>query len=57
MRTQSSLLAIGMMALSVLFAYPPAYGQLFRNPSRPNVRGQGQLAGFLILARRMPAPL
>ena len=57
MRAQSSLLAIGMMALSGLLGYAAATGQFFRNPRRTKGRGQGHLAGFLILARRMPVPL
>jgi hypothetical protein len=57
MRTQSSLLALGMMALSGLLGYAAASGEFFRNPRRTKGRGQPQLAGLLILARRMPFPL
>jgi len=57
MRTPSSPLAIGMMAQSGLLGDAAASGQFFRNPRRTKGRGQGHLAEFLILARRMPVPL
>jgi hypothetical protein len=39
MRTQSSLLAIGMMALGGLLGYAGASGQFFRSPRRTKGRG------------------